>query len=611
LELLAEIDALLGRLQRWADGAPDWPPAETCRALLRRLAQRADAMRVRLEAPLVVATLGGTGTGKSALVNALLGAEVVRTGRQRPTTERPTLVCRPDLTPEMLGIDPGDVELVHRDLPALAELIVIDCPDPDTTEDDGGGESVLEVESQSQRPLTPALSQRERGSNLARLRKIVPHCDVLLVTTTQQKYRSARVADELAAAASGARLVFVQTHADTDDDVRDDWRESLQPQYDTEHVFLVDSLAALADAQQGIQPRGEFGQLVDLLTRQLAGAAAARIRRANFLDLVDGALARCRELLDEAMPRVEQVQSAIDQQREPLAAELARRMQSELLVSRRPWENRLLGRVVSRWGLSPFSLVLRTYQGLGSLMAGRLLWRARTPAQVALWGAAEGARMWRGHRQKRRADRAADRAMADCWDRAELHRASVILEGYAVEAGLSREAADLETVTTEANAAAADFVGKASAELESLIDRLARRHTGWFTRWRYELLLLAMLGALAYRLGKNFFYDSWWLGTADVYGLDFYISAGFWLALWCLLLIWLFTGRLRRGLRRQVAELTESWHRGPTAAGIFTRLETDCRQIDRFRTDLDRLIAEVEQLRRRTASSGTGGSPVK
>jgi len=592
LELLAEVDALLGRLQRWADGAPDWPPAETCRALLRRLAQRADAMRVRLEAPLVVATLGGTGTGKSALVNALLGTEVVQTGRQRPTTARPALVCRPDLTPEMLGIDPHSVEVVHRDLPALAELVLIDCPDPDTTE--AGGDA----------PAAETPAQTGRESNLARLRRIVPHCDVLLVTATQQKYRSARVADELAAAAPGARLVFVQTHAATDDDVRDDWRAVLRPQYSTGHVFLVDSLAALSDAQQEIQPRGEFAQLVDLLTRQLAGAAAGRIRRANFLDLVDGALARCRELLDEAMPRVGQVQSAVDEQRAPLAAELARRMQSELLASRRPWENRLLGRVVSRWGLSPFSLVLRTYQGLGGLLTGRLLWRARTPAQVALWGAVEGARAWRGRRQQSRADRTADRAVADCWDRAELHRAAVILEGYAAEAGLSREAADLETVTAEANAAAADFVGKASAELESLIDRLARRHTGWFTRWRYELLLLAMLGALAYRLGKNFFYDSWWLGEAEVYGLDFYVSAGFWLLLWCLVLIWLFTGRLRRGLRRQVAQVTDTWQRGPTAAGIFARLEADCRQIDRFRAELDRLIGEVDQLRHRTAVSG-------
>ena len=100
LELLAEVDSLVARLNRWAQSAPPWQPAEKCRALVRRLTQRATSLRVRIEAPLGVATLGGTGTGKSALINAIVGAEVVRTGRSRPTTTRPTLVSRPGLPPE-------------------------------------------------------------------------------------------------------------------------------------------------------------------------------------------------------------------------------------------------------------------------------------------------------------------------------------------------------------------------------------------------------------------------------------------------------------------------------------------------------------------------------
>ncbi len=72
LELLAELDSLAADLRRWADGAPEWPAAQSCRSLVRRLTDKAEALRVRLEAPLVVATLGGTGTGKSTLVNALV-----------------------------------------------------------------------------------------------------------------------------------------------------------------------------------------------------------------------------------------------------------------------------------------------------------------------------------------------------------------------------------------------------------------------------------------------------------------------------------------------------------------------------------------------------------
>ncbi len=367
LELLAEIDALARRLEDWSRLAPPWRPAETCRAVIGRLTDRLNSLRVRLESPLIVATLGGTGTGKSSLINALAGAELVRTGRGRPTTTRPALLCRPGLTPEILGMNAQEIDLVQQDLPSLANLVLVDCPDPDTTDVPGPrpGPRVLGAP-----PGAPS------DTTLARLRRILPLCDVLIVTTTQQKYRSARVAEELAAAAPGARLVFVQTHADQDADVRDDWRHALEPRYEAGHVFFVDSVAALADAQQSRAPQGEFAALVDLLTRQFAGAAATRIRRANFLDLAAQALESCRRRLDEAMGAVENLRVAIDQQRGELSSALAGEIRGELLSARRPWENRLLGQVASRWGFSPFSLVLRLYQGIGGLASGALLYRA-------------------------------------------------------------------------------------------------------------------------------------------------------------------------------------------------------------------------------------------
>jgi len=585
LELLAEVDAMVERLERWADAAPPWPPAETCRAMVQRLIGRAGDLRIRLDAPLIVATLGGSGTGKSALVNALLGTEAVATGRQRPTTLRPALICRPDLSPEALGIDPKSVELIQLDLPMLADLVLIDCPDPDTAE------------------------EAESDTNLSRLRQILPHCDVLLVATTQQKYRSARVADELAAAASGARLVFVQTHADVDEDIRDDWTDVLGKQYTTGQVFLVDSPAALADAHQGLAPRGQFAALVDLLTRQLAGKAATRIRRANFLDLVEQTLASCRARIDEQIEPVGRIGVAIEEQRTFLAARLSAQMRSELLTSRRQWENRLLGKVASGWGLSPFSLVLRIFQGLGSLLAARLLWRARTPAQMALWGVVQGARTWQQRRQEKAVDEGADRAVAGCWDQADLRSAALVLGGHATEAGFPRRAASIDTIAAEADRAGTDFVANVSTELESLLARLAKRHTGWFTRLRYELALAAMLGVLLFRLGKNFFYDSWLAvdlfdaTPVPVYGIDFYLSAGFWLLLWCLLLIWLFTGRLRRGLRREIDSLAETWNQSSSADDIFAQLEGECRRIDQFRTELAQLEQHIAELRKRLVES--------
>ena len=569
LELLAEVDSLLAELTRWADSAPDWPAARTSAALVKRLAERAQSLRLRMEAPLVVATLGGTGTGKSTLVNALVGAEVTLAGRERPTTRRPTFICRPDLRPEMVGIDPDTVHVERRELPMLAHLVIVDCPDPDTTE-----------------------GADEAGTNLARLRALLPHCDVLLITATQQKYRSARVLAELASAAPGARLVFVQTHADQGDDIRSDWRDVLAEAYAPGDIFLVDSLAALADARAGIEPRGDFGRLVDLLTRELAGAAAARIRRANFLDLVEATLAACRNKLDAALPAVHQLETALAEQRGRMSAKLIENLSDELLKSRRTWENRLLAEVASSWGFSPFSLLIRGYQGLGGLVSNAMLLRMRSTAQVAIWGAMEGGRRLRSRKQSRTADEAAARAATWSWDAGELRTATIIIDGYASEAGLAHHPTTERQMARQADEAATAFVAAASGQLQKVIRTAAARHTGWFTRFRYELLLGAMLGVLIYRSGKNFFWDSWLAPNPQpsaVYGSDFYLASGLWLAAWCALLLWAFTNRLRRGLNSQIVRLAHEWTTATPTVSFFSHYEHQCRAARRFRQELTRL----------------------
>ena len=117
-----------------------------------------------------------------------------------------------------------------------------------------------------------------------------------------------------------ARLLFVQTHADTSDDIRDDWRAVLDDEYRTGEIFLIDSIQALRNAQDGFEPRGDFARLMHLLSRTLAGAATTRIRRANFVDLAQNTLLHCRERLDSAMPAIVQLQMALSEQRARIAA---------------------------------------------------------------------------------------------------------------------------------------------------------------------------------------------------------------------------------------------------------------------------------------------------
>lgn len=577
LELLAEVDSLVDQLRGWANRAPNWPPARQCAALVQRLADRTDTLRVRLHAPLVVATLGGTGTGKSTLVNALVGSDVSAAGRERPTTLRPTLICHERCAPESFGFHADEVNVVVRDLPSLHDLVLLDCPDPDTTED-----------------------QQASGTNLDRLRKMLPHCDVLLVTSTQQKYRSARVLEELASAAPGARLVFVQTHADNSDDVRDDWRAMLGDDYRVGEMFFVDSVSALEDSRAGLAPRGEFARLLGFLTRELAGTAAHRIRRANFLDLVESTLESCRQRLDAALPAIDQLETGLSEQRARVSARFTRSLRDELLTSQRPWENRLLGEVTRRWGFSPFSLVLRAYQGLGGIVSSVALMRARTPAQMALWGVFEGGRALRKKQQQRSAGETANRAAALTLEQDDLRTAAIIIDGYASEAGLPVTTTDAGELSREANQAAAAFIASAAGELDRSVSRLADRHAGRLTRFWYETLLAAMLGLLLFRLGKNFFWDSWLAPQPmPILGTEFFVASAVILWLWCTLLVWAFTRRLRRGLRAEVAAMAQRCATPTSMASVFARVERECRAIRRFRHELDHFDASVGSMQAR------------
>ncbi len=109
-----------------------------------------------------------------------------------------------------------------------------------------------------------------------------------------------------------------------------------------------------------------------------------------------------------------------------------------------------------------------------------------------------------------------------------------------------------------------------------------------------------MVGLLLYRLAKNFFWDSWLAPQpVPMYGLELYVLAIFWLVLWCLLLVWAFSRRLRRGLKAEIDQLAENWNRPDCVAGVFGGLESHCRQIDDFHNDLQRIEQNVAGLRRR------------
>lgn len=581
LELLAQVDDLLERLNGWLKIEPHWEPLQACRALLRRVLQRIETLRVRLEAPLVVATFGGTGTGKSALINALVGRECTASGRQRPTTTKPILIAHPMTELESLGLPLESFEITLVEAPALRDIVVIDCPDPDTNE------------------------AETAGSNLERLRQLLPHCDVLLYTSTQQKYRSARVVQELAQAASGCRLIFVQTHADLDADIRDDWRRQLAEHYEVPDVFFVDSLRALREQAAGQRPSGDFSRLLDLLSRELGTAQRTQIRRANLLDLIQAALDHCRQSLAEHQVHLAALEAELERQRLRMLETMTSRLRDELLASRNLWERRLLGEVAQIWGFSPFSSVLRLYNSLGSLIASATLARARSSAQLAILGAMQGVRWLSSRSAEQDSEERLQRLATLGLDDHVLREAQLVLAGYVQSARLDPQylhGADLNHLRHEAARVENQFLGDAGRQVEEIISTLARRHSGWLRRACYEVLWLAFVGYLIGRIGKNFFWDSVW-NSIPVLTFDFYVAAGIFLILWSGLLLILFTRGLRSGLTQRIDELALQLAHGRLGAGLFPELEHACSEAHQTSRQLEALANSTTEIRHHIAVS--------
>lgn len=113
--------------------------------------------------PLIVAFMGGTGVGKSSLLNRLAGRAVARTGVERPTSREVTLYHHQSVTinnlPEKLPLD--RIKIAQHNDESKKDIIWIDMPDFDSTEQ----------------------------SNKTLVLEWLPHIDVLIYVVSPERYR--------------------------------------------------------------------------------------------------------------------------------------------------------------------------------------------------------------------------------------------------------------------------------------------------------------------------------------------------------------------------------------------------------------------------------------
>ncbi|QFY89709.1 50S ribosome-binding GTPase [Magnetovirga frankeli] len=113
-----------------------WLAAETLQQLDRQERQQAeDLFRDRSHRPLLVALFGGTGVGKSSLLNRLARAEIARTGLQRPTSQEVSLYLHRDFQLDLLPpqLPMAQTRIAYHDEKDRRLLAWIDMPDMDST----------------------------------------------------------------------------------------------------------------------------------------------------------------------------------------------------------------------------------------------------------------------------------------------------------------------------------------------------------------------------------------------------------------------------------------------------------------------------------------------
>ena len=115
----ARLGALRQKLVETPRG-PEVDGSKTSTRLLTELTNQIDDYLLprlaNLDAPLLVAIGGSTGSGKSTITNSLVGEDVTEPGLLRPTTRTPVLVCNPE---DELWFTSGGV---LPDLPRLSSL---------------------------------------------------------------------------------------------------------------------------------------------------------------------------------------------------------------------------------------------------------------------------------------------------------------------------------------------------------------------------------------------------------------------------------------------------------------------------------------------------------
>lgn len=245
----------------------DLPQVDAARTARTRLLQQLDDYVIprlsSLDAPVLAVVGGSTGSGKSTLVNSVIGTQVSEPGVLRPTTRSPVLVHHPDDGRWFSG---------SRVLPGLARIT------GGATASDGHG-SVRLVSTEALSPGLAVIDAPDIDSVVSANRdlaaQLLSAADLWIFVTTAARYADAVPWDLLREASERGTAIAVvldRVAAEAADDIRSHLAGMLREQgLEAAPIFTVTESAL----EGGMLPEAQVQPLRGWLS-ELAGDAAAR-----------------------------------------------------------------------------------------------------------------------------------------------------------------------------------------------------------------------------------------------------------------------------------------------------------------------------------------------
>ena len=358
--------ALAHALEETLQAIPDDSRGDAERAL-RRLQ---DVVLPRLEdadAPVLVVVGGSTGSGKSTLVNSLLGRNVSRAGAVRPTTRRPVLICSPQAREWFMS---------DRVLPRLAKSLGT------------GGESLDAITIAVEETLWPAVGivdapdiDSVEDGNRRLAGELLDGADLWVFVTTAARYADAVAWKHLEEAASrGLRIAVVlnRVPAGAEQEIREDLAALAQRRGLGEVTIYTVEEQPLSDGRLPVQAIAPIGAYLEGIGRD-AEERAAIVRR-SLSGAVASSLEEASRSLEAARERHRAFESA-SQDIAQLVASYAREVafSSSDDVLRGEVSSRI-AEVLGSWDMT--KTVSRVFAGIGSRLKGAIRGQAAPDVQV-------------------------------------------------------------------------------------------------------------------------------------------------------------------------------------------------------------------------------------